>query len=99
MEYLLGWPSMALFYCDNQRNVWSSWFTRVAGVRRRWIPSWDDDGDFHWWATTVTILKQQVTLKWRWRIDVDAGFVFILNIDTRSQFQEKQNVVRMEKGC
>ena len=43
-------------------------------------------------CTLVTILKQQVTLKWRWRIDVDAGLVFILNIDTRSQFQEKQKV-------
>ena len=42
--------------------------------------------------------KQQVTLKSRWRIDVDAGLVFILNIDTRSQFQEKQKVVRGEKG-
>ena len=41
---------------------------------------------------SVTILKQQVTLKWIWRIDVDAGLLFILNIDTRSQFQENQKV-------
>ena len=47
----------------------------------------------------VTILKLQVTLKWRWRTDVNAGLVFILNIDARSQFQEKQKVVRGEKGC
>ena len=47
---------------------------------------------------SVTNLKKQATLKWRWRIDVDAGLVFILNIDTRSQFQEKRKVVRGEKG-
>ena len=42
--------------------------------------------------SSVTSLKQEVTWKWRWRIDVDAGLVFILNIDTGSQFQEKQKV-------
>ena len=46
----------------------------------------------------VTILKKQATSNWRWRIDVDAGLVFILNIDTRSQFQEKRKVIRGEKG-
>ena len=46
--------------------------------------------------TVVTILKKQATS--RWRIDVNAGLVFILNIDTRSQFQEKRKVVRGEKG-
>ena len=46
---------------------------------------------------SVAILKKQVTLKWRWKIDVDAGLVFILNIDTRSQFKEKRKVVRGEK--
>ena len=45
---------------------------------------------------TVTIFKKQVTSKWRWKIDVDAGLVFILNIDTRSQFPEKRKVVRGE---
>ena len=99
MEYLLGWPSMAPFYCDHQRNVWSSWFTRVAGVRRCWIPSWDDDGDFHRWTTTVTILKQQVTLKWRWIIDVDVGFVFILNIDTRHSLKKSKKLFEWRNGA
>ena len=40
----------------------------------------------------VTILKKQLTLKWRWRTYVDAALVFNLNIDNRSQFQEKQKV-------
>ena len=45
----------------------------------------------------VTILKKQVISKWRWKIDVDAGLVFILNIDTRPQIPEKRKVVRGEK--
>ena len=40
-----------------------------------------------------------MTLKWKWRIDVAAGRMFILNIDTWSQFQEKQKIVRGEKGA
>ena len=36
-------------------------------------------------------------LKGRWKIDVDTGLMFILNIDTRSQFQEKRKVFRGEK--
>ena len=43
------------------------------------------------------ILKQQVTLKWRWRIDVDAGLMFILNIDTRSQYQRKAESFQGER--
>ena len=45
----------------------------------------------------VTILKTASDLKVEMEIDVDAGLVFILNIDTRSQFPEKWKVVRGEK--
>ena len=82
------------FLYESKRNFWS--YTMKFQIRHTLYVCVEITYYFLVY-TCVTILKKQVTSKWRWKIDVDAGLVFILNIDTRSQFPEKRKVVQGEK--